>query len=211
MRPVTWGTVYLLPREQRAECGSVMVPITDAWCIGCNTGDTTMNKDIENTELTDQDLENVTGGSLAGLGLTVSNSLPGRAVLRCGLTGHICGATPRYRGFEQDRERPGRAALRRAPGRLDHHAVEGGADEGAARAQPKPTVPGITPSLLARTTARRPPALAKHGLHCARGVGLAAASQMTSRSQLGGYLAKRHAPRLQFLHQRDNLRPRLVV
>jgi hypothetical protein len=54
-----------------------MVPITDAWCIGCNTGDTTMNKDIENTELTDQDLENVTGGSLAGLGLTVSNSLPG--------------------------------------------------------------------------------------------------------------------------------------
>jgi hypothetical protein len=55
LRPVTWGTVYLLPREQRAECGSVMVPITDAWCIGCNTGDTTMN-DIENTELTDQDL-----------------------------------------------------------------------------------------------------------------------------------------------------------
>jgi bacteriocin-like protein len=36
-----------------------------------------MNKDIENTELTDQELENVTGGSLAGLGLTVSNSLPG--------------------------------------------------------------------------------------------------------------------------------------
>jgi ABC transporter substrate binding protein len=34
---------------------------------------------------------------------------------------------------------------------------------------------------------------------------------MTSSSQLGGYLAKRHAPRLQFLHQRDNLRPRLVV
>jgi hypothetical protein len=35
-----------------------------------------MNKDIEDSELTDQDLENVTGGSLAGLGLTVSNSLP---------------------------------------------------------------------------------------------------------------------------------------
>jgi len=36
-----------------------------------------MNKDTEITELTDQDLDKVTGGSLAGLGLTVSNSLPG--------------------------------------------------------------------------------------------------------------------------------------
>jgi hypothetical protein len=36
-----------------------------------------MNKDIENTELTDLDLKNVTGGSLAGLGLAVSESLPG--------------------------------------------------------------------------------------------------------------------------------------
>ena len=88
-----------------------------------------MNKDIENTELTDQDLENVTGGSLAGLGLTVSNSLPGPGGPQMWFDWAHNGATPRYRGFEQDRERPGRAALRRAPGRLDHHAVEGGADE----------------------------------------------------------------------------------
>jgi hypothetical protein len=36
----------------------------------------TMQKRIETTELTDQALDNVTGGSLAGLGLELSNSLP---------------------------------------------------------------------------------------------------------------------------------------
>ncbi len=35
-----------------------------------------MQKRIETTELTDQALDNVTGGSLAGLGLVLSNSLP---------------------------------------------------------------------------------------------------------------------------------------
>src|SRR5262249_34311915 len=71
------AAVHLLPREQRAECGSVKVPVTDAVVHRLHTGDTTMNKDIENTELTDLDLKNVTGGSLAGLGLAVSESLPG--------------------------------------------------------------------------------------------------------------------------------------
>ena len=47
--------------------------------------------------------------------------------------------------------------------------------------------------------------------HDASSVRLAAAGQMTPSRQLFGDLAERHAARLQFLRQRDNLGTRLIV